>query len=47
MIIKASNSNTPFWKEISVRSSIPEALKPLDEIAHNMWWSWTFIPRNG
>jgi len=40
MIIKASNSNTPFWKEISVRSSIPDSLKPLDEIAHNMWWSW-------
>lgn len=40
MKLKASNANEPVWKEISVRSSIPEALKPLDEIAHNMWWSW-------
>ena len=40
MKIKANNANDPIWKEISVRSSIPEALKPLDEIAHNMWWSW-------
>ena len=40
MKIKASNANDPIWKEISVRSSIPEALRPLDEIAHNMWWSW-------
>ena len=40
MKIKACNANEPVWKEISVRSSIPEALKPLDEIAHNMWWSW-------
>ena len=40
MRIQASNANTPNWREISVRSSVPEALKPLDEIAHNMWWSW-------
>ena len=40
MKIKACNANEPVWKEISVRSSIPEALKPLGEIAHNMWWSW-------
>jgi len=41
MKIKASNANTPNWREISVRSYIPEALKPLEEIAHNLWWSWT------
>ncbi len=40
MRIKASNANMPNWREISVRSYIPEALKPLDEIAHNLWWSW-------
>ena len=40
MRIKASNANTPNWREISVRSRVPEALKPLDEIAHNMWWTW-------
>ena len=40
MRIKASNANTPNWREISVRAQVPEALKPLDEIAHNMWWSW-------
>ena len=40
MRIKASNANTPNWREISVRSQVPAALKPLDEIAHNMWWSW-------
>ena len=40
MRIKASNANTPNWREISVRSQVPEALKPLDEIAHNMWWTW-------
>lgn len=40
MRIQASNANTPNWREVSVRSFIPEGLKPLDEIAHNLWWSW-------
>ncbi len=40
MRIQASNANTPNWRDISVSSYIPEELKPLDEIAHNMWWSW-------
>ena len=40
MRIKASNANMPNWREISVRSSVPAALEPLNEIAHNLWWSW-------
>ena len=40
MRIQASNANTPNWRDVSVRTYIPEALKPLDEIAHNLWWSW-------
>lgn len=40
MKIKASNANTPVWREISVKSNIPASLQPLDEIAHNLWWSW-------
>ena len=40
MNICTSNANTPTWKDINVRSYIPESLKPLNEIAHNMWWSW-------
>ncbi len=40
MRIQASKANNPNWREISVSTFIPEALKPLDEIAHNMWWSW-------
>ena len=40
MRIQASNANIPNWREISVRSSVPAALEPPNEIAHNMWWSW-------
>ena len=40
MKIKASNSNQPSWRDIYVKSSVPEALQKLDELAHNIWWVW-------
>ena len=40
MNVKISNSNQPVWKVVNVKSHIPEALKKLDELAHNLWWSW-------
>ncbi len=40
MKVKVSNSNQPNWKNVTVKSHIPEALKKLDEIAHNLWWTW-------
>ena len=42
MKIKADYANAPMWKELTVKSSIPEELKCLDEIAHNMWWVWNY-----
>ena len=46
MKIKADNSNAPQWKELTVKSSLPEELKCLDEIAHNMWWVWNYEARD-
>ena len=40
MNVKVSNANTPSWKTVTVKSHIPEALKKMDEIAHNLWWTW-------
>jgi len=40
MKIQASNTNQPTWREINVKSSVPESLTRLDEIAHNIWWVW-------
>ena len=40
MNIKISNANQPSWKVVNVKSHIPEALKKLDELAHNLWWAW-------
>ncbi len=46
MKIKADYANEPQWKEISVKSRLPEQLKCLDELAHNMWWAWNYEARN-
>ncbi len=40
MNVKLCKSNEPTWKMVSVKSHLPESLKVLDEIAHNLWWSW-------
>ena len=46
MKIKADYTNAPQWKELIVRSSLPEGLKCLDEIAHNLWWVWNYEARD-
>lgn len=42
MKIKSDYANTPQWKELIVRSRLPEQLKCLDELSHNMWWVWNY-----
>ncbi len=34
------NQNYPQWKKILVRPVLPNSLKPLKELAFNLWWSW-------
>lgn len=46
MKIKADYSNAPHWKEVSVKSRLPEGLKCLDELAHNLWWAWNYEARD-
>lgn len=40
MKIKASYSNEPVWKKLYTQANLPESLKGLEAIAHNLWWSW-------
>ncbi|MDR1938938.1 MAG: alpha-glucan family phosphorylase, partial [Tannerellaceae bacterium] len=40
MKIKANNANHPVWREVYSHSSLPKELKPLEEIAGNLWWVW-------
>ena len=46
MKIKADYVNAPLWKEMTVKSSLPQELKCLDEIAHNLWWVWNYEARD-
>ena len=46
MNIKASNANAPQWRMVTVKATLPEELKCLDEIAHNMWWVWNYEARD-
>lgn len=40
MTVKTNNANEPVWSEVTVKNHIPAQLKKLDELAHNLWWSW-------
>ncbi len=40
MLLRASYSNQPVWKDVHVHPFLPEKLRPLEEIAHNLWWTW-------
>ena len=46
MKIKADYANAPQWKELTIKSRLPEQLQCLDELAHNMWWAWNYQARN-
>ena len=46
MKIKADYVNVPQWKEMIVKSRLPEELKCLGEIAHNLWWVWNYEARD-
>lgn len=40
MKFQVSNTNTPAWREITVKSDLPGKLKPLEDLARNLWWVW-------
>jgi len=46
MKIQSDYANTPQWKQLTIKSSLPEQLACLDELAHNMWWAWNYEARN-
>ena len=46
MKIRANYASDPQWKPLIIKSSLPEELKCLDEIAHNLWWVWNYEARD-
>lgn len=52
MKLQVSNANAPAWRDITVNSNLPAQLKPLEELAKNLWWVWnsegkSLFPRPG
>lgn len=46
MKIKVNNVNEVGWKELNVKSNLPESVSKLSEIAHNIWWTWDSDAKN-
>ena len=46
MRIKVNNVNDANWKELIVKSNLPEKLSKLQEIAGNLWWVWNSDAKN-
>ena len=46
MKIKADCVNAPQWRMLTVKATLPDELKCLSEIAHNMWWVWNHEARD-
>ena len=40
MKLPVSNTNTPVWRDVTVKFELPAELKPLEELAKNLWWVW-------
>ena len=41
LLLKAqAYSDKPVWKKMLVQNILPKKLKPLKELAYNLWWSW-------
>ncbi len=46
MKIKASNANQITFRQVAAKSSVPEKLEKLEELARNMWWAWNHDARS-
>ncbi len=46
MKLPVSNTNAPVWRDITVKAELPTELKPLEELARNLWWVWNSEAKN-
>jgi starch phosphorylase len=46
MRIKVNQVNDTHWRELNVKSNLPENLSKLEEIASNLWWVWDSEAKN-
>lgn len=45
-MIEQKRSNAPHWTDIYTYVELPEELKVLEELAHNLWWSWNSMAKD-
>ena len=46
MIVKASNTNAPVWRDVTIKASLPAELSDLETLAKNLWWVWNTSARS-
>ena len=46
MKLPVSNTNAPVWRDITVKSQLPAALKSLEKLSRNLWWVWNSEAKN-
>ena len=40
MKVQISKTNAPVWRDITVKSKLPNELSCLEELSKNLWWVW-------
>lgn len=46
MKLQVNKVNQENWKELTVKSNLPDNLKRLEDIAYNIWWYWNNDVKN-
>ena len=46
MIVKASSTNAPVWRDVTIKASLPAELSDLETLAKNLWWVWNTSARS-
>lgn len=40
MKLQASRTNSPCWRDVTVKAELPAKLKKLETLSKNLWWVW-------
>ncbi len=46
MKLQVSKTNSPVWRDLTVKAELPEKLKKLEVLAKNLWWVWNSEAKN-
>jgi len=43
--VSKMKTTEPHWSHITIKTKLPENLRKLETLAHNLWWSWNYEAR--